>query len=430
MITNERQYKITKKQLENLKRALLELDIKHTTENLDSKILATAELDALKSEIENLSNQLMDYENLKSGAAINFEASSLSDLPRILIKARIAQNLSQKQLAELIGIKEQQIQRYEAEDYYSASLKRLLEIANALQISVTEIAKIEPISKLDISKRKIEIEWSKFPIKEMYQRGWFEGFEGTLDSVKNEGEVLVQDFIQGVMKNPVTALHRLHVRSESQINQYALLAWECRVISISLKGKRFREFKKQDITPGWITDFVKLSRYPNGPFVAKEKLQEVGIALIIEPHLKSTFLDGAALLYDGLPIIGMTLRYDRLDNFWFVVMHELMHITHHLQSGKLENIFDDLEVKDSQKIEVEADKYAAEKLIPTEEWALSLAQFTRSKDSIIDLANKLEISPAIIAGKIRYDEKNYVILNDLIGQGEVRKHFSDVIFGI
>ncbi|NMC46566.1 MAG: helix-turn-helix domain-containing protein [Chloroflexi bacterium] len=430
MITNERQYRITKSQAEKLKRKLLEFDITSKAKELDSRILATAEFEAIKSEISELTNQLLEYERLKSGIESRFEAKSLSELPNILICARIAQNLTQKQLAELVGLKEQQIQRYEADQYVSANLKRLLEIADALKISIKELARIEPISESDETNKTTVIAWNEFPIKEMYQRGWFEGFSGSLDSLREEGEMLVRNYIESYKRNPIQAFHRLHVRSESHINPYALLAWECRVISLSVNDRNLGEFKKQNITPEWITDFIKLSRHQNGPFIAKEKLHDVGIALVIEPHLKNTFLDGAALLYKNSPIIGMTLRYDRLDNFWFVILHELMHIVHHLQDGKLENIFDDLDVEDTHKIEIEADKYAGEELIPTEAWTMSLAQFTRSRDSINDLADKLEISPAIIAGRIRYEAKNYVILNDLIGQGEVRKHFPDVIFGV
>ena len=78
-----------------------------------------------------MESELSDYESLKAG---EFQLDSLSivaDLPFILIKARIAQGLSQKELAERIGLKEQQIQRYEATDYASANLARIMEVARA-----------------------------------------------------------------------------------------------------------------------------------------------------------------------------------------------------------------------------------------------------------------------------------------------------------
>lgn len=430
MISNERQYKITNRQLGKLKQAILEFNVLFTAQQVGSVILANAELEALKSEVENLTAQLQEYENLKSGINIQLKASSLAELPRILIQARIVQHLSQRELADLVGLKEQQIQRYESEEYSSASLRRLLEIAEALKITVTEIAEIDQTSKTTTSTKKEEIDWSKFPIKDMYRRGWFEGFSESLDTVLQEGELLTRNFILSVIKKPVMSLHHLHIRTGSQIDQYALLAWECRVLTLSAKEKNIGIYKKQSLNSEWISKLVKLSNLPDGPLRAKEMLQEVGISLIIEPHLANTFLDGAALLYDGSPVIGLTLRYDRLDNFWFVLLHELMHVINHLQKGKLESIFDDLEVENNENIELEADMLAGEKLIQQTEWNFSLARYTRSKESVKDFAEKLGISPAIVAGRVRHEANNYIILNELVGQGEVRKYFPEVIFGV
>jgi HTH-type transcriptional regulator/antitoxin HigA len=68
------------------------------------------------------------------------KAESLDELPNVLIRARIARGLSQRELADALGLKEQQIQRYEAEQYASAALRRLIDIANALNLSISEVA--------------------------------------------------------------------------------------------------------------------------------------------------------------------------------------------------------------------------------------------------------------------------------------------------
>ena len=145
MISNERQYKITKSQLRKLKEAAAEYDIDSSVEQLGSEILAAAELEALKSEIDVLHNQMLEYEKLKSGKKITLKATGLAELARILIQARIVRNLSQRELAERVGLKEQQIQRYESEAYASASLRRLMEITKALQIDITETANLNPL---------------------------------------------------------------------------------------------------------------------------------------------------------------------------------------------------------------------------------------------------------------------------------------------
>ena len=143
MITNERQYKITRHQLNKIDEAINALKNKIMKAGSKSEILTKAGFDALTSERENLANQILEYEKLKSGAVDIFRAATLEELPKILIEARIAKNFSQRKLAELIGVREQQIQRYEAQQYAIASFARLAQIAKALELNITEIAKFE-----------------------------------------------------------------------------------------------------------------------------------------------------------------------------------------------------------------------------------------------------------------------------------------------
>lgn len=427
MITNERQYKITKSQIDLLKKAITNFNLEEKTHQDGSEVLALAELDALKSEVEVLENQVKEYDVLKSGVKFTLTTSSLAELPKILIQARIAQNLSQKELALLLNLKEQQIQRYEAEEYQSASLKRLVEVASVLKLNVSGIAEINKSQDQSISTSKSTVDWSKFPIQEMYRRGWFEEFTGSINEAIQEHVELIQDYVSQVFRKPAQGLHRKHVRANSNLDEYALLAWECRVLHLAAKVSVCK-YNEELLTTEWISQFVKLSRFPDGPCRAKERLEQVGIVLIIEPMLPSTYLDGAAILHGDNPIIGLTLRYDRLDNFWFVLLHEIFHVIKHLGKGKVDRIFDDLEVSNTERLEREADNLAGETLISSSTWDKAIARFTRSTQSVNDLANKLEISPAIIAGRIRHEANNYVILNDLIGKGEVRKQFPDVIF--
>ena len=134
------------------------------------------------------------------------------------------------------------------------------------------------------------------------------------------------------------------------------------------------------------------------------------------------------LLPDGSPVIGMTIRYDRLDNFWFVLLHELAHITLHLKSKKSDCYFDDLD-SSPDEIETDADNFSNETLLPEEIWETSLTRYTHNEESIIELATDLNISPAIIAGRIRKETNNYTIYNNLIGLNRARIQFSEINFG-
>jgi ribosome-binding protein aMBF1 (putative translation factor) len=135
MITNERQLKITRAAMERFERALER--IKREPSSLPPP-LQEAERDALQSQLDSLRAEIAEYEALRTGRHRAFDASSFSELPALLIKARIAQGLTQRDLAERLGLKEQQVQRYEATGYSSASLQRLQQVIEALQVQVSE----------------------------------------------------------------------------------------------------------------------------------------------------------------------------------------------------------------------------------------------------------------------------------------------------
>jgi len=99
-------------------------------------LLLKAEQEALRSQLADLRAEMRAYEALRSGKHAVVKLSSLDDLPRALIQARIAQGLTQKDLAQRLGLKEQQIQRYEATDYASARLARLIRVGRALHLKV------------------------------------------------------------------------------------------------------------------------------------------------------------------------------------------------------------------------------------------------------------------------------------------------------
>jgi HTH-type transcriptional regulator/antitoxin HigA len=432
VITNERQYRITKSQLEKMQRAHKNFDLNAAAKAAGPEVIAKAKRDALESEIEVLERQVKEYETLQSGVIETFEAASLAELPQMLIKARIAQHLSQKELAVRLGVKEQQIQRYESEEYAGVSLHRLKEIADVLKLTIWETAQIAPSTAYIHSSEPGQLALSGFPIREMYKRGWFEDFTGSQSEATANAEMLIRDFIAEFSKpkKPLLAFPHRSIRSSSHPNESALLAWEYRVLHLASKIKIDTEFSGSALDSAWLHKLVQVSCQEDGPVQAKEMLRKAGIPLVIEPQLTNTLLDGTAILGPERPVIGMTIRYDRLDNFWFVLIHELVHVIKHLQSGKIEAIFDDLEAESNESIEREADTIAEEILIPIEKWKTALPRYVRTEELVKVFAEQLGISPSIVAGRIRFEAKNYTILNDLIGHGEARKHFPHINFGV
>ena len=132
MIKNERQYRITRAQADRFSQSLDSLRQRSGEAEDVHPLIAQAQEDALRSQLADLEEELHEYESLKAGKFPIDELSVVAELPTVLIKARIAQGLSQKDLAERLGLQEQQIQRYEATDYASASLTRIKEVVSAL----------------------------------------------------------------------------------------------------------------------------------------------------------------------------------------------------------------------------------------------------------------------------------------------------------
>ena len=140
MIKNERQYRITKAQADRFSHSLRSLRQNLSKSNRAHPLIAKAQEDALSSQLADLEAELRAYESLRTGDFQFDELKVVADLPAVLIKARIAQGLSQKDLAGRIGLKEQQIQRYEATDYASASLARIKQVVSALGVEMVDPA--------------------------------------------------------------------------------------------------------------------------------------------------------------------------------------------------------------------------------------------------------------------------------------------------
>ena len=127
-------------------------------------------------------------------------------------------------------------------------------------------------------------------------------------------------------------------------------------------------------------------------------------------------------------MVGLTLRYDRIDNFWFCLLHELAHVGRHMDNNEGNAFVDDLTLRKVEGArenprEAQADDWAEEALIPRAVWETSAVQDHPTPMAVMNLANVLQVHPAIIAGKIRYERQNYRLLSQFVGTGEVRRQF-------
>jgi ribosome-binding protein aMBF1 (putative translation factor) len=136
MITNQRQYKITQAHVERFEKKFRDLQFSEEAKKMHPLERKLYE-DAFRSQLEDLQDEIAAFERLQNqNVAESLPVDSLGGLAMAIIQARIVSGLTQKQLAERLGIKEQQVQRYEATHYRAASLERIREVMDALNVNV------------------------------------------------------------------------------------------------------------------------------------------------------------------------------------------------------------------------------------------------------------------------------------------------------
>ena len=138
MISNERQYLITRAQAAKFREALAAAPAK----GLHPKALK-AMREGAQSQLAELEERLAEYDALRAKPVVSFEMDSIAGIGDALVKARIIRKLTHKVLAARIGLAEQQIQRYEATRYAGVSIKRLQAVADALNLRVNEVFTLE-----------------------------------------------------------------------------------------------------------------------------------------------------------------------------------------------------------------------------------------------------------------------------------------------
>ena len=277
-----------------------------------------------------------------------------------------------------------------------------------------------------------EIDWRRFPLKAMAKRGWIPEVPRTAARAAEVIGRLIET--GGGERVASAALYRKTdtLRANAKTDPHALKAWCWQALATANRDRPGRDYTPGTVTLDFLGQVAKLSASPDGPSQAREHLRETGIPLVIVEHLPRTYLDGAALrLGGGRPVIVLTLRYDRLDNFWFCLLHELAHIGRHMDNDDGHAFVDDLSLRRvdagrQDPREAQADEWAEEALVPRAAWEASPVRDSPTPMAVLDLAHALQVHPAIIAGRVRYERQNYRLLSQFVGTGEVRRQFADV----
>lgn len=146
----------------------------------------------------------------------------------------------------------------------------------------------------------------------------------------------------------------------------------------------------------------------------KNVLNQFGVKMLFIEKLEKTPIDGFSFWSDSNPVIALTLRYSRIDNFAFTIMHEIGHIDLHLRNDKTRKFMDLTKKENLDKCESEADSYAQEKLISSEIWNdIIKNHLPLNDDKIIAIGNQYKINPAILLGRVCYEKDYYAMKTEI-----------------
>jgi HTH-type transcriptional regulator/antitoxin HigA len=255
--------------------------------------------------------------------------------------------------------------------------------------------------------------FGELPVSEMIKRGWLPDVDNVRDIPKVEAALT--KFFGAASIDEIEFLHSPKKSDVGNPTTPAQLAWLFRV----------REIAQEMMVPKYSHEAVrdavaKLDRLLSAPEEARKVpriLAESGIRYVIVESLSSAKIDGVCFWLDEKsPVIGMSLRYDRIDNFWFVLRHEIEHVLR--RHGRTDSAYmldvqlegaragTGPDIRDEERVANEA---AGEFCVPQdsmERFIARKAPFFAERD-ILGFARTLQIHPGLVAGQLQHRLSRY-----------------------
>jgi transcriptional regulator with XRE-family HTH domain len=414
MIKNDRQLLISQGELARFEEARAKLLASDSAHDQITKI----RIDAIDSLVEELRTEINDYVALKSSGAKTFTIASLDELPITLIKARIAQNLTHRELAEQLGLKEQQIQRYETNDYSGASWDRMIEIARILNILLPSQSRNTPA----VSQIKSNLEQAgitqDFILRSITPKPLIE---------KSSDEVFDPTTLAGL--HTISCLSRIFGWSMIQLKDGDQL------LSDTVSAARFKLPKRASVESYYIIYVSYLAETILAASVIEQRPlpsdPESFRSAMLSAYGKTDFTSCVRFVWDhGIPVIplpdggkfhGACIRRggknaivlkqksQSLSRWYFDLLHECAHTRHHMQDFNFETFDDAKATNQSNEEEVEANlfagnvllKNAAESLVQ-QIMAVSGGHIPRFKAAVSRVASKHDVEVDHLANYLAY----------------------------
>lgn len=326
---------------------------------------------------------------------------------KILSRELEARGWTQKDLAEIMG------RPYQAVNEIIKGTKQItpetaIELSEAFGTSSDLWMNLESKYRLNMAERDKENKnialksriYSLAPIRELIKRGWIRRSRRIQDLNENLCKFLG---IQSINSEPQFAgvtFRRSIGRNKEHLSP-SQFAWIARVKFLA-EQQSVSKFSHHSLRL-LIDDLLNLTGHESKLVKVPARILAAGIRFVIVPHLPGTYLDGATWIIKNNPTVALTLRYDRIDSFWFTLLHELAHIYLKHSGMFLDRLFDG-DVQENGAMEDSANDLARA-------WLVKPAQLNNfvktnrlyySRSAVESFAARLKRHPGIVVGQMHY----------------------------
>jgi HTH-type transcriptional regulator / antitoxin HigA len=328
---------------------------------------------------------------------------------KILREMMAAKGWTQDELAIITGISRQTIYMILA-GKSNVSAESAVRFAAAFGNSPEEWIRWDGLYRLSVLSEETDVThvgslaklYDLAPVREMMKRGWIRPNLNPTELQRELEAFYEADSLEHGMRFPIAAKRTVTL---DDLNP-AEVAWVFRARQLS-KTLLVPEFKPERMTK-LFAELKKLAAHPKEARHAPTVLAEYGIRFLIVEPLPAAKIDGAAFWIEAGPVIALSLRHDRMDGFWFTLMHECSHIRHgdplSVDAGLIDETKGIAVTLVENEAERRANKEAADSLVAAPE----MDSFIRrvgplyQKARVIQFANRLRIHPSVIVGQLQY----------------------------
>lgn len=323
---------------------------------------------------------------------------------RIILRELEARGWSQQDLAAIMGRPEQMISEIiRAKKQVTAETAR--QLAKAFGTSPEFWLNLEMQYQLQQAKKdnqETDIErrsklYHLAPINELIKRGWIK----PANTIEEFEQAYCRFFQVPTIDDQPQVVFSPRVSEDRGPEDRAMVAWVRRVEHLAAE-QSVGPFS-YDRLPAFVDQLLLFTDNEGNIEKIPSFFLENGIHFVIVPHLPKTYLDGAALWFNDRPVVALSLRYDRIDAFWFTLLHETAHIYQGHKQSHVDQLFD-REKQELGQEEEEANALASGWLLPKED----LQEFIEwhrprySRASIEQFARREKRHPGIVIGQLMH----------------------------